>query len=381
MTRDEFLPLARPSVGRDELAAAAEVIESGFWTTGPKVFEFESCLAECLSEETTLSVTGLNSCTSGLFLSLKALGITEGDEVIVPTWTFAATSLVVEWVGAKPVLCDIEGDSLNIDTEKVEKLVTNRTKAIIPVHIAGYPCEMEKIRDIADYHNLRIVEDAAHAIGTKYKGRKIGNFSDVTCFSFYATKNLAMGEGGAAVSHDNHLIEKIKRMAYFGINKTAFKRYQKNGSWAYDIEELGYKCNLDSIHAAIGIAQLKKLDAMNKRRREIAQCYKAELDRRISFTIDSEENYHIYHLFPIMLPTGINRDEFIDKLKENNIGTSVHFKPLHKHSHYKKMFPDNNFPVADRIYKRVVSIPMFPAMTDEDIGYVVHHINRLIRNS
>ena len=381
MTRDEFLPLARPSIGRDELAAATEVIESGFWTTGPKVFEFENCLAEYLSEETPLSVTGLNSCTSGLFLSLKALGITEGDEVIVPTWTFAATALVVEWVGAKPVLCDIEGNSLNIDAERAEKLVTNRTKAIIPVHIAGYPCEIEKLRDIAEYHNLRIVEDAAHAIGTKYKGRKIGNFSDVTCFSFYATKNLAMGEGGAAVSHDDHLIEKIKRMAYFGINKAAFKRYEKNGSWAYDIEELGYKCNLDSIHAAIGLIQLKKLDSMNKRRREIAQRYKEELDRRISFTLDSKDHYHSYHLFPILLPHETDRNAFINKLKENNIGTSVHFKPLHKHSHYKGQFPDSNFPIADQLYSRVVSIPMFPAMTDEDIGYVVHHINRLIRNS
>ena len=381
MNRDEFLPLARPSIGPDELAAVTEVVESGFLTTGPKVFEFESGLAEYLSEETLLSVTGLNSCTSGLFLSLKALGIKEGDEVIVPTWTFAATPQVVEWIGAKPVLCDIEGTSLTIDTEKAEKLVTKRTKAIIPVHIAGYPCDMEKVRDLANRYDLRVVEDAAHAIGTKFKGRKIGNFSDVTCFSFYATKNLAMGEGGAAVSHDEHLINKIRRMAYFGINKEAFKRYEKTGTWAYDIEELGYKCNLDSIHATLGLVQLKKLDSMNKKRREIAQRYKAELDRRISFTKDLEDNYHTYHLFPILLPHGIERNTFINRLKENNVGTSVHFKPLHKHSLYKRRFPDRNFPIANSMYSRIVSIPMFPAMKDEDIRYVVHHINRLIRNS
>jgi dTDP-4-amino-4,6-dideoxygalactose transaminase len=381
MTRDEFLPIAKPSMGVDELAAMTEVVESGCLTTGPKVFEFERSLAEYLSEEARLSVTGLNSCTSGLFLSLKTLGIKEGDEVIVPTWTFAATPQVVEWIGAKPVLCDIEGNSLTIDVEKAEKLATNRTKAIIPVHIAGYPCDMEKVRNLADNCNLKVVEDAAHAIGTKFKGRKIGNFSDITCFSFYATKNLSMGEGGAAVSHDERLIDKIRRMAYFGINKEAFRRYEKTGTWAYDIEELGYKCNLDSIHAAIGLAQLKKLDSMNKRRRKIAQKYKAELDRRISFTRDSEDNYHTYHLFPILLPDGTDRDTFIYKLKENNVGTSVHFRPLHKHSHYKQLSSDRNFPIADQIYSKVVSIPMFPEMTDEDIAYVVYHINRLIRNS
>ncbi len=239
----------------------------------------------------------------------------------------------------------------------------------------------KKVRDLADRYDLRVVEDAAHAIGTKFKGRKIGNFSDVTCFSFYATKNLAMGEGGAAVSHDERLIKKIRRMAYFGINKEAFKRYEKTGTWAYDIEELGYKCNLDSIHATLGLVQLKKLDSMNKRRREIAQRYKKELDRRISFTIDSEDNYHTYHLFPILLPHGTDRNTFINRLKENNVGTSVHFKPLHKHSLYKRRFPDRNFPIANSMYSRIVSIPMFPAMTDEDIRYVVHHINRLIRNS
>ena len=295
--------------------------------------------------------------------------------------TFAATPQVVEWIGAKLVFCDIEGNSLTIDTEKAERLITSRTKAIIPVHIAGYPCDMEKVKALAAHYNLMVIEDAAHAIGTKFKGRKIGNFSDITCFSFYATKNLTMGEGGAAVSHDESLIKKIKRMAYFGINKEAFKRYEKTGTWAYDIEELGYKCNLDNIHAALGLVQIKKLDSMNKRRREVAHRYKEELDRRISFTKDSKDHYHTYHLFPILLPHKVDRNVFINRLKENNVGTSVHFRPLHKHSHYKRLFPDRNFPIANSMFRRIVSIPMFPAMKDEDIEYVIYHINRLIRNS
>lgn len=376
--RNDFLPLSRPDVTVDEIAAAVDVLRSGWWTTGPKVNEFEGKIADYLRYDEPLFAVGLNSCTAGLHLSLLAMGIGEGDEVIVPTWTFAATSQVVEWVGARLVLCDVEEDNLNIDLKKAEKLITHRTKAIIPVHIAGYPCNMDALKELSDKYGLAIIEDAAHAIGTKYKGKKIGNFSDLTVFSFYATKNLAMGEGGIVVSKDRSLIEKIRKISYFGINKEAFKRYEKAGNWFYDIEETGFKYNLDSVHAAIGLAQLKRLDAMNMRRREIAKLYKEGLSDKIRFTEDSDEHFHTYHLFMIKVPVdGIKRNDLIDELKKRNIGASVHFIPLHIHSFYRTRFPDHDFPVANRVFGEILSIPMCPSMTTEDVEYVINNLNSL----
>jgi dTDP-4-amino-4,6-dideoxygalactose transaminase len=372
-----FIPLAKPDIDEEEIDLVVETIKSGWLTTGPKVTEFESVLSEYLKHDEEIYSVGLNSCTSALFLALVALNIKEGDEVIVPTWTFAATAQVVDWIGAKVILCDIEYDTLNIDVKKAEKLITEKTKAIIPVHIAGYPCDIEAIMQLAKKYNLKVIEDAAHAIGTSYKDKKIGNFADVTCFSFYATKNLAMGEGGAAVSKDEVLIEKIRKLSYFGINKEAFKRYDKMGRWFYDIEEIGYKANLDSIHAALGIVQLRKLDKMNERRREIANYYRENLSKKITFNKDSYKHHHTYHLFPIRLPENINRDDFIEKLKEMNIGTSLHFIPLHLHTFYKDRINDT-FEVADKVFKSILSIPMCSAMTNDEVEYVVKSINKII---
>lgn len=365
-------------MGSDEIKAVESVIKSGYLTTGPKVHEFENALSKYLSNGKQIYTLALISCTASLFLALKALDIKFGDEVIVPTWTFAATAHVVEWSGAKVILCDVEKDTLNIDVDKAESLITQKTAAIIPVHMFGYPCDMDKIKKLADKYGLKVIEDAAHAIGTCYKGEKIGNFSDVTCFSFYATKNLAMGEGGAAVSKDTDIIKKISKLSYFGINTNAHKRYESVGTWFYDIEKMGYKFNLDSLHAALGLVQLKKLDAMNSRRRDIARMYKENLDVSISFTKDSKEHLHSYHLFPIILPDKIDRNDFINRLKDANIGSSVHFIPLHKHSQYKNFY-DHTFPVADQMYDKVASIPMFSSMTDEDVEYVIYHVNRLVR--
>jgi dTDP-4-amino-4,6-dideoxygalactose transaminase len=376
--RADFLPLARPDAGPEEIAAVTEVLNSGCWTTGPKVAEFEREFSAYLDAGGGIYTAALNSCTSALYLSLLALGIGAGDEVIVPTWTFAATAHVVEWTGARPVLCDIEEDSLNIDVQKAEKLITGNTKAVMPVHIAGYPCDMDAIARLSEKYGIFVVEDAAHAVGTRYKGQKIGNFSTLTAFSFYATKNLAMGEGGLVASGDAALIEKIRKLGYFGINKEAFKRYGKRGTWFYDIETIGYKCNLDSIHAALGLVQLRKLDAMNGRRRAIARAYKEGLSANISFTRDSDEHFHTYHLFPILIPPDIDRDALINALKDRNIGTSVHFRPLHMHSHYKGRTPAENFTSADRVFPRILSLPMFPSMTDGDIQYVINNINELV---
>ena len=376
--RNDFLPLAKPFITDSEIKAVSEVITSGYLTTGPKVTEFEDAVSSYIGKD--MHAVGLNSCTAGLYLALLAYGIGKGDEVIVPTWTFAATAHVVLWTGATPILCDVCEASLNIDAEKMRKLITKKTKAVIPVHFAGYPCDMNKIMDIAEKHNLVVIEDAAHAIGTEYYDRKVGALGDVTVFSFYATKNLTCGEGGMVLSKNEEIVEKIRKLSYFGVNKEAFNRYDKRGNWYYEIEELGYKYNMDSIHAALGVEQLKKLDNMNDRRRYISDFYRKGLNRSIRFTEDSKEHYHSYHLFPIRIPASIiSRDDFIMQLKERNIGSSVHFIPLHRHPYYKHVVDKGEYPVADRAYKEIVSIPMFPGMLDEDVEYVIENINDLLK--
>lgn len=376
--RKDFLPLARPCMDDRELAAVSEVLRSGYLTTGPKVTEFEDAVSQYVGGG--IHAAALNSCTGGLYLSLLAHGIGKGDEVIVPTWTFAATGHVVIWTGAKPVLCDIDESTLNIDTDMMEGLISAKTKAIIPVHFAGYPCDMDRIKRIAKKHDLIVIEDAAHAIGAKYKGRKIGNFGDATVFSFYATKNLACGEGGMVVSKDEDVIGRIRRLSYFGIDKEAHSRYKKTGSWYYEIEGIGYKYNMDSIHAAIALVQLKKLDENNARRRAIAKTYRECLDERVRFTTDDSANYHIYHLFAVRIGKDIiDRNDFIARLKARNIGTGVHFIPLHKHPYYRKISDGKRFPVADRVYEEIISLPMFPGMSDKDVNYVIENMNEIIK--
>jgi len=376
--RKKFLPFAKPFLTAEELKAVSAVLKSGYWTTGPKTAEFEKNISEYIGNG--VHCVALNSCTSGLFCGLSAYGISKGDEVIVPTWTFAATAQVVEWAGASPVLCDIDQNNLNIDVKKISELITKKTKAIIPVHIAGYACDMAELKEIAKSHSLKIIEDAAHAIGAEYKNMKIGNTEDCAVFSFYTTKNLACGEGGAVTSRNADIIEKIRKLSYFGINKQAYNRYTSKGSWFYEIEELGYKFNFDDIHAAIGIEQLKKLDAMNARRRIIVENYKKLLSDKIQYTKTSKDRVHSNHLFPILLPEGIDRDKFIIELKEEwNVGASVHFIPLHKHPYYRKKWKDSLFSSANYIFTRILSLPLFPEMTDNDVDYVANAVNTIIR--
>lgn len=378
--RTDFLPVSRPTLCAAELQEVTEVLASGWWTTGPSCQRFEQELAAYLERDGhKVHCVGLNSCTAALHLALLALGVGPGDEVIVPTWTFASTAHVVRWTGATLVLCDIEGDSFNLDVNACEALCTPRTKVIMPVHMAGFPCDLDAIRTLARRRGLSIVEDAAHAIGTEYAGQRIGSFADVTCFSFYATKNLAMGEGGAAVTRDPALAEKIRRWGYMGIDKDAFKRYEKAGTWRYDVAELGYKYNLDSIHATLGLVQLAHLDVMNAHRRKLAARYVQQLPAEITPSRNDFCHYHVHHIYPVLLPPRVDRDSLCAELKEWNIGTSVHFIPLHLHSYYAKDWPEGSFPVAEKLFTRTLSLPMWAGMTEVDVDYVCAVLHRLLQ--
>ena len=371
---ERFIPVGKPSVSQGELDAVADVIRSGWWTTGPKVTEFEENVCSYLGQG--LHAVGLNSCTGGLFLSLLAHGIGAGDEVIVPTWTFVATSHVVEWTGARVVLCDVEPGTLNIDVAHARSLVTERTKAVMPVHFAGYPCDMAGLRSLADEYGLAIIEDAAHAIGARHDGVSIGDHGFTTVFSFYVTKNLACGEGGMVVSRDQDLVEKVRKLGYFGVNKKAFERYTSRGSWFYEVEELGYKYNMDNIHAALGLAQLSRLEEMNDRRREIAARYRAGL-KLAEPLADDPRHHHIYHLFPVLLPEEMDRDDVFLRLRDQGIGTSVHFIPLHLHPYYQRL-DKGQLPVATAAFRRALSLPMYPGLTDEDQEYVIETLNEIL---
>jgi len=379
--RTEFLPLAKATIEIEELNAVEEVLKSGWLTTGAKVKEFEENMQAYLDIKKAI---GLTSCTAGLHIALAALGIGSDDEVIVPTYTFVATAHVVEWLGAKPVLVDVEKDTFNIDPAAIEKAITSRTKAIIPVHYAGHACDLGSILQIAKKYNLPVIEDAAHAIGTEYGGKKIGNHSNAAVFSFYVTKTITTAEGGMIVTNNEEFGKKLKSYAYFGMDKDAFNRYSEKGSWFYQIVGPGYKYNMNNIQGAIGVEQLKKLEQFIIKRRELAQHYNRLLKDVSGVITPTEKSYtkHAFHLYPLLLNTDkITRDQFILRLKEYNVGTSVHFIPLHMHPFYQNKYNFNkgDFPIAEWLFEREVSLPMYPGMTLQDVEYVVYAIKEILK--
>jgi dTDP-4-amino-4,6-dideoxygalactose transaminase len=378
-----FLPFHRALIDEAEINAVLDVLQSGWLTTGPRVKEFEESFARYTGSAHALALT---SCTAALHLALTAIGIQEGDEVILPTMTFAASGEVVLYCRARPVLVDCLQGSFHMDPDQVERAITSRTRAILPVHYAGYPCDMDRVLDIARRHRLKVIEDAAHALPASYKGRPVGSLGDVTCFSFYATKTLTTGEGGMATTDNPEYAERMRVLSLHGISKDSWKRYTAEGSWRYDIMEAGFKYNFTDLQAAIGLAQLAKCDSMRDRRAAIASRYTRELDSLQAFETptapsDVEHAWHLYVLLVNPSALRIDRDRVIEELKARGIGTSVHFIPLHLHSLYRNRlgYAAGQFPNAEERFGRAISLPIFPGMDAADIDRVIDALHDIAR--
>jgi perosamine synthetase len=369
------IPFHLATVGEEEACAVADVVRSGWLTMGPRTLEFERQFAAYIGVKHAIAVC---SGTAALHLALHAVGIGRDDEVIVPTNTFTATGEVVAYFGARPVLADIDPETLNIDPDDVACRITSRTKAIIPVHIAGRPCDMERIQALAKGHNLHVIEDAAHALPASHRGIPIGALSELTAFSFYATKTLTTGEGGMVTTDDDRLADSIRLMRLHGIGRDAWKRYTAEGSWFYEVLAAGFKYNMTDIQAALGIVQLGKCAAMAAARRAIAQRYTTAFEhvdvlQTPTVPPDFEPSWHLYilRLHPEMMT--INRGQFIEALKDRGVGTSVHFIPLHLHPFYQQAYGyrAGDLPKAELEYQRYLSLPIYPGMSDGDIDYVI----------
>ncbi|MGI8423984.1 MAG: DegT/DnrJ/EryC1/StrS family aminotransferase [Chloroflexota bacterium] len=368
------IPFFKPAIDEEDVAAVADVVRSGWLVTGPNVAALESELAAYCRAP---FVNAVNSATAALHLALRAWDIGPGDEVITTPYTFAATANVIVHTGATPVLADIREADANIDPAAIERVVTPRTRAIIPVHFAGEPCDMEAIGAIAGRHGLRVLEDAAHAVGAFYRGRPIGSLSDATAFSFYATKNMTTGEGGALATGDEALSERVRMLTLHGMTRDAWNRYGAGGSWRYDIREFGFKDNLTDIAAALGRVQLKKLDRLTELRTRASQRYFANLrdEEHVILPGFSEDNRQAWHLFVIRIrneQSPVQRDEVIRQLAARGIGTSVHFIPIHYFSAYQRLglWKEGDFPFAERYFAGAISLPLFPDITDAQIDDV-----------
>ena len=382
--RANFLVFGSPMIEEQEINEVVDTIKSGWLGTGPKTHKFEEMFKEYKGVKYAMA---LNSCTAALHLSMLVVGIKQGDEVIVPTMTFASTASVVIHAGGIPVFADCERDTMNIDPVDIERKITHKTKAIIPVHFAGRACNMDAIMDIANNHNLKVVEDCAHACETKYHGEKAGTFGDVGCFSFYITKNIVTGEGGMAITNNEGYANMIKIMALHGMSRDAWKRFSDSGYKHYQVLYAGYKYNMMDIQAAIGIHQLPRIEKYWERRQEVWNKYnKAFADLPVFTPAPIEpDTKHAYHLYTLLLDTDnpnlkMTRDEFLDEMTRLNIGVGVHYIALHLHPYYQKNFgyERGDFPNAKWISDRTVSLPLSAKLTDEDVGDVIDTVRKAL---
>jgi len=391
--RKIFLPFSPPLIGEEEIAEVLDTLRSDWITTGPKVRRFEQEFADFLGAPAALAVS---SATDALLVGLAALGVRHGDAVITTPMTFCSTVHVIEHLGGRPILVDVEPDTLSMDPARVAEILKSnrqfgesRIRGIMPVHLYGHPCEMDSLLALADQHGLFVLEDAAHALPAKYKGRIIGvpavieqvsSVTQLAAFSFYATKNLTTAEGGMLTGVPE-LIERARTWSLHGMSRDAYKRYSAEGSWYYEVILPGFKCNMTDIQAALGIHQLRKLNRFQERRRTIVQRYNeafatCDAVQRPLERPDVESAWHIYALRLNLDRLRIDRSRFIEELKARNIGASVHFIPIHLHPYYRDKYgyKPEDFPVAYREYQRIISLPLNLRMTDQDVEDVIEAI-------
>ena len=382
LRRSTYLSFSPPLIGEEEIAEVVDTLRSDWITTGPKAAQFEAEFAAAVSAPAAVAV---NSCTAALHTALLASGIGPGDEVITTPLTFAATVNVVEHVGARPVLVDVERDTLTINPALIEAAITGRTRAIVPVHYAGHPADLDPIHGLARARRLLVLEDAAHAIPAAYRGRKIGSGANPVAFSFYATKNLTTAEGGM-LTGEHGFLERARLLSLHGLSRDAWKRYDKGGSWRYEVLAPGFKYNMTDIQAALGLWQLRKLPAFQERRRQVARRYTEAFqgDEAFELPVERPSVEHAWHLYVLRLRPGvlrIGRDRFIEELATRYIGTSVHFTPIHLHPYYRDKYGYNatSFPVAYDNFQRMLSLPLNPRLSDQDVADVIDAVRDVVR--
>lgn len=381
--RADFLPFSLPSLGKEEEAEVIDTLRSGWLTRGPKTARLEEMFKDYIGCKHAICVS---SCTAALHLCLASLGIKKGDEVITSPITWPATANVIVHTGATPVFADVDRETLNIDASSIEKKITSKTKAIIPVHMAGQPCDMDKIRKLAKKHKLRIIEDAAHAIGASYKGKKIGTISDFACFSFYPIKNMTTIEGGLVVTDNPEWAEKIRVYSLHGVSNDAWKRYDSSFKGTFEVVYPGFKYNMSDVQASLGLHQLPKLDMFIKDRKQIAQQYNEAFREVKEIAVpkqlhgDKGDARHLYIIILDIDKLKISRDEFMNALRKENIGVGLHFKSLHVQQYYKDTFKlkSSSLPNAYYLSERILSLPMYPAMTQYDVDTVIKAVIKLI---
>ena len=367
--RKEFLSFSPPLIGPDEVAEVVDTLRSDWITTGPKTRRFESEFAAAVGARAALAVS---SATDAMLVALAAMGVKPGDEVVTSTNTFCSTVHVIEHLGAKPVLVDVEADTLNMDPQAVDRAITPRTKVLMPVHVYGHPCDMDALLDIASRHGLKVLEDAAHAFPAAWRGRPVGSLGDVTAFSFYATKNLTTAEGGM-LTGDPEIVAQARLWSLHGMSRDAYKRYSAEGSWYYEVVLPGFKCNMTDIQASLGLKQLPRMAEYQARRRKVVGLYGAAFANEVALELPAErpEVEHAWHLYVLRLRPGtlrIDRGRFIEELKARNIGSSVHFIPIHLHPYYRDRYgyKAGDFPVALSNYERMLSLPLNPRLSERD---------------
>jgi dTDP-4-amino-4,6-dideoxygalactose transaminase len=381
--RREFLPFARPALGDEEIAEVVDTLRSGWITTGPKVERFAADFAEYVGGRFAVPVS---SATAGLHVALLALGIGPGDEVITTPMTFVATLNTIVHCGAVPVLADIDAATLNIQVEEIERKISSSTRAILPVHYVGQPADLDPILELAAVRRIEVLEDAAHAVGAEYKGRKIGSFPTTSVFSFHPNKNMTTGEGGMVVTEDEEVFEKASLLKFHGMDRESWKRFSKAGSPRYDVAVPGFKYNMMDIQAALGLHQLKRLEGFLVERERLARRYDRALAGLAGLILPQRVPYpvrHAWHLYTPLVDSdrlSIGRDQFMAELKARNIGTGLHYTAAHEFSYYRERFgwSAKDFPAAHFVSERIVSLPLFPGLTDADQDDVIAAIREVV---